>query len=356
MRATYVRLRAFMIAAIAAAACLTLSSCLSLPQSLEMISSQLAGTGWMNDSRRALLFGQASRAALEAARRLSPEEEYYLGRAVAAEIFALYPPRGEPRIDEYLNLLGQGLAQYSRRPALFRGYSFLALESGKVNAFASPGGHILVTMGLVRLAADEDELAAVLAHEIAHVALRHGVSSIHSARLTKIASGFLIGAGKMQGGKTGAFASEFGEAISDMAGILVVSGYSRTFELQADREARRILALAGYDPDALSSLIARLPSPGDEDKGYISTHPDPEFRIRMLAAQPVPSWRAKWRPFLSGSDDFGSPAACEGFSAFGVEMRSDSIPSLLAAGQIDGQAAPLAMVRRERFAEMRRLF
>jgi predicted Zn-dependent protease len=264
----------------------------------------------------------------QATKNLSPEEEYYVGRSVAAQIFQTYPPYAEASLTSYLNLLGQGLSLYSNRPAIFKGYRFIALDSQEVNAFATPGGHVLVTRGLLRLAESEDELAAVLAHEIAHIALGHGLSSIQGFRLTRIASAFALEAGRSWGGSTASFTGAFGEAISELAQVLVVSGYSQSFELAADKEAARMLSAAGYDPTALKRLVARLPSSKDSAT-YAKTHPEPATRLFALnefsLLVPVP---VKKSPRLQ-------------------EERNN----------LDlGPAIPLEAIRRERFDAARRNF
>ncbi|RPJ39713.1 MAG: peptidase M48, partial [Planctomycetaceae bacterium] len=115
---------------------------------------------------------------------LTPEQEYYVGRAVAAQVLQSYPPLDRPQANEYLNLLGQSLAIFSERPETFGGYHFLLLDSDEINAFAAPGGLILVSRGMLRCCQSEDELAAVLAHEICHVEQKHGLSAIKQSRLT----------------------------------------------------------------------------------------------------------------------------------------------------------------------------
>jgi len=109
---------------------------------------------------------------------LTPEQEYYIGRAVVAQVLQTYPPLDRPQANDYMNLLGQSLAVFSERPETFGGYHFLLLDSDEINAFAAPGGLILVTRGMLRCCENEDELAAVLAHEICHAELKHGLSAI----------------------------------------------------------------------------------------------------------------------------------------------------------------------------------
>lgn len=235
---------------------------------------------------------------------LNPEEEYYLGRAVAVQIFSSYKPYDCPALNAYLNKVGQGLALFSSRPELYNGYRFIVLDSGEINAFASPGGHIMVTRGLIRLTGSEDELAAVLAHEIAHVALRHGLSAIEGLRLTDIISEAAIDAGLASGGKVADFTAAFGDAIAGLAKQIITSGYSQACELQADSEARRIIAEAGYDPQALARLIGRLPEREEgQQSGFAATHPSRQTRIDALSLSHVRDRRICKKPRIFLWDD-----------------------------------------------------
>ncbi len=301
-------------------------SCLTLSQSLDLLASRAVSYTLLDRYRKMIR---------QASKNLSPEEEYYLGRSVAARIFQSYPPYPEASLNSYLNLLGQGLSLFSQRPAIFKGYRFIALDSDEVNAFATPGGHVLVTRGLLRLAESEDELAAVLAHEIAHVSLGHGLASVQGYRLTQIASSFALDAGISSGGAAASFTQAFGEAISELAQVLVVSGYSQSFELAADREALRILKEGGYDPGALTRLVSRLP--GSQDSAsYAKTHPEPSTRLFALDALDLQWPRLVKSPPRPWEDPVLGPG------------RPGLSP--------DGPAAPLELVRRERFEAARRRF
>ena len=170
-----------------------------------------------------------------------------------------------------------------RRPYL--DYRFGILDNGEVNAFACPGGLILVTRGLLESTHGEDELAAVLAHEIAHVTLRHGVAAIRQANLTEAFT--YLGAGAAQATMSQAdldkLNAAFGDSVGDIVQTLVTSGYSRESELAADALGRRFLATTGYDPQALGRLLAGMKGEG----GMFATHPAPEQRIEALGA-PLP--------------------------------------------------------------------
>ncbi len=111
----------------------------------------------------------------------TPEQEYYIGRSVGAVIVNRYKPYPNAQANSYLNLVGQTLAQASDRPETFGGYHFLILDSDEINAFAAPGGLIFVSRGMLRCCRSEDAVAAVLAHEVGHIQLRHGIQSIKRA-------------------------------------------------------------------------------------------------------------------------------------------------------------------------------
>jgi predicted Zn-dependent protease len=336
---------------LAAIVVLTMSSCLSLPETIQAYAYQAVTQGLLTPEQAQMLI-QAAKNASQASKDLTPEEEYYVGRAVAAMILSQYPAYECKPLDEYLNKLGQGLATYSVKPEIFAGYSFFVLDSPEINAFASPGGHILVTRGLLELTTSEDELAAVLAHEIAHVALGHGLASVQSVRLAQIASDFALQAGKVSGSDVADFTAAFGGAISDIAKTLVISGYSQSFELQADLEARRILVQAGYDPLALEHLIARLPHrTSSSQEGFAVTHPDPDIRIESLRNNPLDvegesAWGARPpRIKLTDRDDFAEQPFSEKGQGFAA-----------APGGPGAAAKRLASIRKIRYDEARAFF
>ncbi len=219
-----------------------------------------------------------------AARGLSDSEEYFVGRAVAARIFARYPLCQNQEATLYLNQVGQTVARKSSRPSTYRGYHFGILETSEPNAFACPGGIILVTRGLIRECQTEDELAAVLAHEVAHIAHKDGVNSINRARWTEVLTTAGTEAAKQYaGGVAGSLVSLFEGAIDDVFKTIVVNGYSRSAEESADREAVTILTRAGYDPGALVSLLTRLSAKG-AGGGIFRTHPPTTQRLATVKA------------------------------------------------------------------------
>lgn len=222
----------------------------------------------------------------KAAEDFTPEQEYYIGRSVGAVIVSRYKPYKDSQTNGYLGLLGQALAQASERPETFGGYHFLVLDSDEINAFATPGGLIFVSRGMLRCCKSEDAVAAVLAHEIAHVQLRHGVQSIEQSRKTEALKVLAVEGTKTFGKKELADLTEtFESSIGDITSTLINNGYSRGFEREADAAAVRILSRVGYDPNALAAMLTEMGKrlkPGGVD--FAKTHPSPASRIEDLSS------------------------------------------------------------------------
>lgn len=231
---------------------------------------------------------------------ITPEQEYFIGRAVGATIvskFKVYDPEAATR---YVNLVGQTLAQASDKPETFGGYHFLILDSEEINAFAAPGGFIFISRGMLRLCRNEDEVAAVLAHEVGHVQLAHALRAIKTSRLTSAFTILAAEGAKNYGGEAlSQLTQQFEGSISDITQTLVVNGYGRGQEREADKVAVTILGRVGYDPWALSRVLSEMSKhlkPGGHD--FAATHPPPSDRIADLhelldgvAAKPIAAVR-----------------------------------------------------------------
>lgn len=215
----------------------------------------------------------------------TPEQEYYIGRSVGAVVLGKYKALADTKANAYLNVLGQTLSKVSDMPELFGGYHFLVLDSDDINAFATPGGHIFITRGLIRCCQTEDALAAVLAHEIGHVQLRHGMKAIEKGRITEALTILAQEGAKSFGSQQVAQLTQaFGGAISDITNTMINNGYSRTYEYQADAASVTILKRIGYNPGALTDMLnvmAKQMKPGGSD--FAKTHPSPQKRIAELA-------------------------------------------------------------------------
>ncbi len=293
-------------------ACLALglgSGCQTLRGVAETGAEALAAGGVISDDQAGAI-RRSGEALADAFETLTPEQEYYVGRTVAALLTTRYTVYEDPRLQIYINTLGQALALHADVPETFAGYFFLVLDSDEINAFAAPGGFILVTRGMLRICRTEDELAAVLAHEIAHVQHRHGLQSIRRSRWTGAVATLAAETAKTLGSEELAELTQaFEGVISDITATLVNRGYSRAFEREADRSAVRILARTGYDPRALVTMLeqmeTRLPASGP---GFTKTHPPPRSRIREIrplipAGEPPPpvlTRHARFRQHLDG--------------------------------------------------------
>jgi len=235
---------------------------------------------------------------------LDPEQEYYLGRSVAAQLMTDYKPWNNTAANNYINLVGRCVSCASGLPETFGGYHFQILDSDELNAFSAPGGLILITRGMLRCCKTEDELAAVLAHEVGHTSARHGVRSIQGSRITSLATMVGVEAVRREGNDNLVkLVNIFEGSLDDVTNTLVTSGYSRSYEREADAEASKMMAKVGYDPRALVSLLETMDSrltPGGTD--FARTHPTPESRIQDLekilpAAVPSSGTAARQRRF-----------------------------------------------------------
>ena len=232
-------------------------------------------------------------ATAKATRPISDEEEYFLGRAVAARVLGTYPLANDKDLTKYINLIGKTVSVSSGKPFTYGGYHFAVLETEEINAFACPGGIIFVTKGLIEMTANEEELAAVLAHEIAHINKRDGIAAIKSSRWTEALA--VIGteaARKYSLSDVAKLVTIFEDSIDDIFKTLIVNGYSRSQEFTADESALQYLAQSGYDPEALISFLKRLSGRGRPSGGGITaTHPETADRIDNIAGK-IPAGQA----------------------------------------------------------------
>lgn len=204
--------------------------------------------------------------------------EIGFGREVAAHILGRYRLDRTDRLNRYVNLVGRAVALHSSRSELE--FHFAVLDSSTINAYAAPGGYIFVTRGAIATMSDEAELAAVLAHEVAHVAERHIVREL----------GIKGEGGSAQAGLAhliGAIGDPtrvaFKQAVDKALDILFQQGYSRNDEANADQHGLVLLTATGYDPSALSRYLIKLEeSRPAELEIYNRTHPPFDERLAAL--------------------------------------------------------------------------
>lgn len=228
--------------------------------------------------------GKVGKAVSKTFEDITPEQEYYIGRAVAATVMSTYKPLNSKRGTHYINAVGLSLSRVSDLPETFGGYHFQILDTDEINAFAAPGGLIMISKGLIKCCRTEDELAAVLAHEIAHVQLKHGLRAIKKARLTSALTILGVESAKAFGGQELAeLTTAFEDSITDITSTLINSGYSRAYELEADAATVVILRRIGYGDRAVVTMLQEMHKRlKPESAGFGKTHPSPEDRIKEL--------------------------------------------------------------------------
>jgi predicted Zn-dependent protease len=245
------------------------------------VGAQVAGATGVIDRNTANAISNSSRAIGNAAEDITPEQEYYIGRAVAANILKTYSLyRGSPALTAYLNHICGAIVVNSPKPDIYNGYYVALLDSQEINAFATSGGHIYITRGLVSSAKSEDALAGVIAHEIAHIQLQHSIKAIKTSRITQalLATGASV-AGAVSGYDVNEMTSIFNESVGDIVGTLVNNGYSQAQEFEADSTALSLLAGAGYNPSGLIDMLKELEkTQKGSSGGFNKTHPSPESR------------------------------------------------------------------------------
>ena len=203
-----------------------------------------------------------------------PAKESDFGYKTAANIAGASPILNDSVVNNYLTLVGKTLVKNSGGDG-YR-WTFAAIDSPDINAFAAPGGYVFVTKGLLKSLNSEDEVAAVLAHEISHVRLKHYV---------KVAKKQVLAEYAMKSLAEGQTDSQM-EAMSRAATLILAKGLDKQSEYEADYEAMRILALSGYDPSALVDVLNMLNSKStDKNMAFLlSTHPSATERIQSIGS------------------------------------------------------------------------
>jgi Zn-dependent protease with chaperone function len=203
----------------------------------------------------------------------SLESEIQMGKQYAEIVESTSTLLRDPMITEYVNRIGQNLVHNSDAKVPF---TIKVIDSDEINAFALPGGFLYVTSGLILAAADEAELAGVMAHEIAHVAAHHATRQMTRSNLINLISIPLI----FLGGPVGSVVQQ----AASLAVPLGMMKFSRSFELEADYLGVEYLYKTGYDPQAFISFFERIEVRKKEKPGKLamvfSTHPQTIDRIR----------------------------------------------------------------------------
>ncbi|MGI8734612.1 MAG: M48 family metalloprotease [Pyrinomonadaceae bacterium] len=212
--------------------------------------------------------------------KYSLQDDVKLGRQAAAEAEQQFPLLRDSEVESYVEGVGSRLV--AAIPSEFQHrefqYFFKVINARDINAFALPGGPMYVNRGMIEAAGREGEMAGVMAHEISHVALRHGTAQATKGQKYGLLAGILGIGGAVLGGPAGAAAQIAGQGV----GVYFLK-FSREYETEADILGAQILARAGYDPRDLATMFQRIQEAGGGSSGgFLSSHPSPQNRYARI--------------------------------------------------------------------------
>lgn len=229
-------------------------------------------------------------------KKFTPEQEYYLGRAVAAKSIAQHGVDPDINRRMYVKRLGDAIVRLSNRvPANFGGYHFEVLDSDAVNGISGPGGFVLITRGAVKACQTEAELAGILSHELAHITKRHAEAILRKGNVMaqhhkNFANILMSATGANDIPVLQGLERWFSAAVDDLHVTASSRGYGRQLEFDADLEGTNLLFDVYYDHMALRDLLQRMAATGG-NRGS-ATHAAPGVRAQWLTQQ-----TARYKPF-----------------------------------------------------------
>ena len=208
----------------------------------------------------------------------STAQDVEMGLQVSGDAEKQLQMLSDRRVDDYLSRLGRKLA--ANAPGAKFPYQFKAVNDSSLNAFALPGGFLYINRGIIEAADNEAQLASVIAHEIAHAALRHGTNQASKAYLAQMPLAVLGGLG---GQSVAGVLAQIG---GGFAANSILLKYSRDAERQADLLGAQILYDTRYDPRAMMQFFEKLQAQGgSRGPQWLSSHPDTQNRIRDIGAE-----------------------------------------------------------------------
>lgn len=236
-------------------------------------------------------------------REVKEPEEIKIGDGMAETLLGASPLLDDPELQKYVNEIGLWVALQSERPGL--PWHFGVNSSDHINAFAAPGGYIIVTKGMMRQLRNEAELAGVLGHEISHVTRKHHLNALRKSAVVN-----LLGEGV-----SAATDSKHAELVKQLSGPtkeLYARGLDKGDEFEADRIGVVLAARAGYDPYGLPAVLTTLATADPKDN-FLSllykTHPLPQVRLDNLA------------PGLATLDGIKAPQNASRFQQYTKKLR-----------------------------------
>lgn len=209
---------------------------------------------------------------IQGASGISLKDELKIGGAVAVEIVARNGGIDrDPAMTQRVIMIGKSLSYYCSRPEL--NFRFAVLNSDHINAYSAPGGYVFITRGLYHALPDDQQLAAVLAHEISHVTKRHALKVISRGEFMR---------GLFDAGGSVSNVGAFDQGVESITDSLFTKGFDPSAEFEADREGRSLATRVGYQHDALLDFLKDLYKTEGDSKDAFPTHPPLSHRIARL--------------------------------------------------------------------------
>ncbi len=209
--------------------------------------------------------------------KFSPQDDVKLGRQAAQEAESQFPLLRDEQVRGYVESVGRRLVVSI--PSEFQHsefqYYFKVVNASDINAFALPGGPMYVNRGMIEAARTEGEMAGVMAHEISHVALRHGTAQATKGQKYGVLAGIAGIAGTIFGGPG------VGQLAQAPFAVYLLK-FSREYETEADVLGAQIMARAGYDPRDLANMFRTIEQQGGGGGGFLSDHPSPNDRYARI--------------------------------------------------------------------------
>lgn len=267
------------------------------------------------------IFGAASDL-VTAGTGLSDKEEIELGREIAGRTMGAAPLVNDAALQSYVNRVGRWLASQSERPDL--PWHFGVLDTESINAFAAPGGIVLITRGLYEILDNEAQLAGVLAHEIGHIIKRHHVTVMQKSAA-------------LSAGAKLAQSDDRSQLLNNMIGSgaeIFARGLDKGAEFEADAVGVVIAARAGYSPYGLIDVLQKLAVRGGDDAALslmFKTHPQPGDRLAKLGEALTPR---------IASLPAGKEPAIRTISADAGPARAAKLPAVSGAKALQEEPAP----------------
>ncbi len=205
------------------------------------------------------------------------EEERAIGGSLALQVFNKFGGQYKnEKLQHYITLIGQSVAAVSDRADI--PYHFAVLNASEPNAFATPGGYVFVSIGLLRMVRNEAELAGVLGHEVAHVAKRHALQTIERSKT-------LQGIGTLTTSIMDKDDGMLENIINEMQDTLFTKGLDQGLEFEADQVGTEYAYRVGYYPGGLRDFLKVLGQNQKRQSVFFSTHPSPRDRYGKLKSQ-----------------------------------------------------------------------